>query len=69
MDNSSAYTIVRYGDLRYQEDFEKRYRFYMPRNGMEKIRPHILTFRVWAESIRLRYFVEMLIYAGLVVYF
>ena len=51
MDNSSAYTILRYGDLRYLEDFEKRYRFYMPRNVMEKIKPHILTFRVWAESI------------------
>ncbi len=69
MDNSSAYTLIRYGDLRYQEDFEKRYRFYMPKNVTEKIKPHLLTFRVWAESIKLRYFIEMIIFAGLVLYF
>ena len=69
MDNSSAYNLIRYGDLRYQEDFEKRYRFYMPKNLADKIRPHLLTFRVWAESIKLRYFIEMIIFAGLVLYF
>lgn len=30
MDSSSAYAILRYGDLNYLDDFEKRNRFYMP---------------------------------------
>ena len=70
MDNSSCFTILRYGDIGYDEDFEFRYRFYVDRaTTRSTIRPHILTFRVWCESIKLRYFIEMLVYFGLLMGF
>jgi hypothetical protein len=70
MDNSSCWTILRYGHLSYDEDFEFRYRFYVDRaTTRSTIRPHILTFRVWCESIKLRYFIEMLVYFGFLIGF
>ena len=70
MDNSSCWTILRYGHLNYDEDFEFRYRFYVDRASTRStIRPHILTFRVWCESIKLRYFIEMLVYLGMLIGF
>jgi len=66
MDNSSCWTILRYGDLGFNEDFEYRHRFYVDRHGNRNtVRPHILTFRVWCESIKLRYFIEMIVYLAL----
>ena len=70
MDNSSCWTILRFGDLSYDEDFEFRYRFYVDRTSTTStIRPHILTFRVWCESIKLRYFIEMIVYLGILIGF
>lgn len=66
MDNSSCFTILRYGNLSYNEDFEYRYRFYsdgrLANQNQSKARPHLFTFRVWCESIKLRYFIEMIVY-------
>ena len=69
MDNSSTYAIVRHGRLSYNYDFEFRSRFYNKDYTKTNNKPHEFTFRVWAESIKLRYFVELVLYACLLISF
>ena len=69
MGNSSNYHILRYGHLSYAEDYEYRYRFYRKHYDTETVKPHFLSFRVWAESINLRYFIEMVMYFALLITF
>lgn len=51
MENSACWNILTHEKLNFNEDFEFKYRFYLPHNGSRPVRPHLLTFRVWSESI------------------
>ena len=44
-------------------------RFYKVYAQKNVAKPHILTFRVWCESISLRYLIEIIVYIGLLVAF
>jgi len=49
-------------------DDEMSQRFYSKRS-LEKTRPHILTMRVWMESIKFRYWIEIIFFLSIAVAF
>jgi len=44
------------------EDFEVKSRFYHKRDLVNGVRPHMLGYRVWYQSMSLRYNIEMLFF-------
>ena len=68
-ENSTAYDYLKFHDLNDTEDFESQRRLYHKRNLREDIRPHGFAFRVWLESMSLRYFIEMAFFAVQVMWF
>ena len=68
-ENSTAYSILRFSKTKYMDDNEsKRYRFYHKRD-LKSIRPHRFGFRVWFQSMSLRYGIEMLFFMICVIVF
>ena len=51
------------------EDFEFHYRYYNRKDVLANLRPHFCTFRVWAESMSLRYFIEFGMFTCIVIAF
>ena len=68
-ENSTCYDIIKFGSLEYAQDYEQKRRFYKPRTLNNEVRPHIFTYRVWFESMNLRYFIEMAFFAACVLFF
>ena len=70
LENSTCYNILRFSKTKYMEDREqKRYRFYHGRDLKRDVRPHRNGFRVWFQSMSLRYNIEMLFFAICVLVF
>ena len=46
-----------------KEDFEEKRRFYHGRDLTLDVRPHQFSYRVWLQSMSLRYFIEMAFFA------
>ena len=65
---SAPYQILVFGDFDYLEDFEVKTRFYNPKN-YDDIRPHKYSYRVWFQSMSLRYFFEMALFCTCVLIF
>ena len=59
LENSTAYDYLKFGNLSGTDDFEKNKRFYHSRDLTLDVRPHRFAYRVWYESMNLRYFIEM----------
>jgi len=68
-ENSTAYGYLTFGNLNGMTDFEKRRRFYHKRDLQKDVRPHKFAFRVWLESMSLRYYIEMAFFATQVLWF
>jgi hypothetical protein len=66
-EEATTYNILKDGRLEFGDDYEERHRFYKKRTFMA--RSHGYGFRVWLESMRLRYFIEMLFFAVNVAFF
>ena len=69
LENSTCYDILKFGKLVYNRDYEKDRRFYKPRTLKDEVRPHILTYRVWSDSMNFRYFAEMVLFGLCVLVF
>ena len=70
LENSTAYNILRFSKTSYMDDNEqKRYRFYHPRDLKSGVRPHQFGFRVWFQSMSLRYNIEMFFFVVCVLVF
>ena len=64
MDLSTTFKIFKNTKFGQTEDYEAKYmRFYRRGTNTELFMPHTLNFNVWKDSMRIRYFFEMLIYA------
>ena len=50
-------------------DFEEKTRFYKKRDLDEDVRPHSLAYRVWFQSMSLRYNIEMVFFGIAVILF
>ena len=59
LENSTAFDHLFYQKLDSNDDFESKRRFYHSRNLDEDIRPNQFAYRVWFQSMNLRYFIEM----------
>ena len=69
MENSTAYKIVKFGKTKFVEDFEAKNRFYVKRDLNNDVRPHPFAFRVWFQSMSLRYNIEMAFFFAAVILF
>lgn len=69
LENSTAYDYLVFGNLNGNIDFEKRKRFYHKRDLTLDVRPHRFAYRVWSESMNLRYFFEMVFFCICVILF
>ena len=63
LENSTAFDYLMYGRLDSYEDFESKKRFYHKRNLEQDVRPNRFAYRVWFQSMNLRYFIEMAFFA------
>lgn len=64
LENSIPYNMLTFYSTSYKDDFEeKKLRFYHKRNLFDDVRPHRCTFRVWFQSMSLRYRMEMVFFA------
>ena len=69
-ENSIPYNMLTFYSTSYKDDFEeKRLRFYHKRDLYTDVRPHKFTFRVWFQSMSLRYRMEMIFFAIAVLFF
>ena len=59
LENSTAYDYLWYSKLDSVDDFESKRRFYHDRDLTLDVRPNRFAYRVWFESMNLRYFIEM----------
>ena len=59
LENSTAFDHIFYKNLDSNDDFESKRRFYHHRDLQEDIRPNRFAYRVWFQSMNLRYFIEM----------
>eukprot|EP00351_Strombidinopsis_sp_SopsisLIS2011_P001145 CAMPEP_0116882880 /NCGR_PEP_ID=MMETSP0463-20121206/15278_1 /TAXON_ID=181622 /ORGANISM="Strombidinopsis sp, Strain SopsisLIS2011" /LENGTH=272 /DNA_ID=CAMNT_0004536839 /DNA_START=1987 /DNA_END=2805 /DNA_ORIENTATION=+ len=59
--NATAYKILTQDSLDYIHDFERNHRFYEKRDSVN-VKPHKLMFRVWWESMEVRYFIEVFMF-------
>ena len=62
-ENSTAYNYLYYNYSSSKEDFESKRRFYHNRDLEVDVRPHKFSYRVWLQSMSLRYFIEMTFFA------
>ena len=69
LENSTAYDYLVFGNLNGNIDFEQRKRFYHSRDLTLDVRPHRFAYRVWSESMNLRYFFEMCFFTICVILF
>ena len=58
LENSTAFDYIKHGYLDSENDFESKRRFYHNHN-LELVRPNGYEYRVWFQSMNLRYFIEM----------
>lgn len=63
---ATSYDLTFGNELEFQEDTEKRRRFYMPR---DQPNPHFFSFAVWKKSMSLRHLIEIMIFFLLLVVF
>ena len=47
LENSTSYNILKFGKVKYMEDFEEKTRFYINRDLDNDVRPHMFAYRVW----------------------
>ena len=66
-DFASSHYLTFKNELEYNEDTERRLRFYESRN--ERALPHPLTFTVWKKSMSLRYLIETILFFTLMLIF
>lgn len=69
LENSTAYDYLSFGNLSGNIDFERNKRFYHHRDLTLDVRPHRFAYRVWYESMNLRYFIEMALFVACVFIF
>ena len=69
LENSTAYDYLYYNKLDSQDDFESKKRFYHDRDLTLDVRPNRFAYRVWFESMNLRYFIEMAFFLANVLVF
>ena len=69
MENSTAYDYLKFGNVDSNIDFEQKKRFYHSRDLKRDVRPHHYAYRVWLESMKLRYFFEMVFFFVCVILF
>ena len=69
LENSTAFDYLWFNSLESYDDFEQNRRYYHSRDLFTDVRPHRFAFRVWLQSMGLRYFIEMAFYAALVALF
>ena len=69
LENSSSYNILKFSKLKYTVDFEAKRRFYSKRDLDTDVRPHPYAYRVWFQSMSLRYNIEMIFFGILVLFF
>ena len=63
LENSIPYKILKFEKIDYKVDLEeKRMRFYHKRDVYLDVRPHVWTFRVWFQSMNMRYKIEMVFF-------
>ena len=63
LENSIPYKILKFQKFGYKEDLEEaRMRFYHSRDIHHDVRPHMLTLRVWFQSMSIRYRIEMIFF-------
>ena len=62
-ENSTAFNYIFYNYFSSNEDFESKRRFYHKRDLTTEVRPHRFSYRVWLQSMNLRYFIEMAFFA------
>lgn len=62
-ENSTAYNFLFTDYFKSKEDFEEKRRFYQSRDLTIDVRPHRFSYRVWLQSMSLRYFIEMTFFA------
>lgn len=56
---STCYNILTHFGERYRMDYEHTYRFYKRPDQNSGSQPHMLSFKVYRESMQVRYFLEM----------
>lgn len=59
LENSTAFDHIFFKKLESADDFESKRRFYHKRDLLEDIRPNQFAYRVWFQSMNLRYYIEM----------
>ena len=69
METSTAFEHLMFNKLEYDEDFEIPARFYQSRDIKDVVRPHRFTYRVWHQSMNLRYFIEMTFFLVFLIFF
>ena len=68
-ENSTAYDYLTRGKLSSNTDWESKKRLYHKRDLTLDVRPHAYAYRVWMQSMSLRYFIEMTFFAVNVIVF
>ena len=68
-DLATSYDLTFTNKLDYQEESERRKRFYMRRAGEDKPEPHLFSFIVWKKSMSLRYLFETFLFFALMLVF
>ena len=67
---STSYQLLFRNEIRFKEDREsRRLRFYKHRTIDSNTKSHSVTFQIWQHSNSLRYFIETVLFFGLVCYF
>ena len=69
LENSTAYDYLIYNKLDSLDDYESKKRFYHDRDLTLDVRPNRFAYRVWFESMNLRYFIEMAFFLANVLVF
>lgn len=68
-ENSTAFNYLFVDYFKSGEDFESKRRFYDKRDLTIDVRPHRFSYRVWLQSMSLRYWIEMAFFALNVILF
>ena len=68
LNTSTAFKIITAHDLSFKEDYERQNRFYQNRSN-DNIRPHPYMFKVYVQSMRLRYSFEIATFILLAILF
>ena len=68
-DLSTSYNLTFVNKIAYEEDLESSSRFYHKKDIKNDARPHIVTYRVWFDSMNLRYYIEMFVFLFVIIKF